>query len=124
MSAFGRHLLAFLLVNGMLTAANVYGGPPWWAFWPLVLWGLVLMLHYFFHRAGTVDDAWVEERTLDLRSKSYDLGHIDDIRERPTPSISDEGGAAPPPTNTAGASEADRAGVTSTRPAPRDSASR
>jgi len=39
----------------------------------------------------------VEERTLDLRSKSYDMGHIDDIRKHPTPSMSDEGGGAPPP---------------------------
>jgi hypothetical protein len=96
-SAFGRHLLAFLLVNAMLTAANVYTGPPWWAFWPLAIWGLVLMIHYFFHRAATADDAWVEERTLDLRSKSYDLSHIDDIREHPVPSIGDDRGGPPPP---------------------------
>ena len=90
MSAFGRHLLAFVPVNAMLTAANLYTGPPWWAFWPLAIWGLVLMIHYFFHRAATADDAWVEERTLDLRSKSYDLSHIDDIRGHPAPSIGDQ----------------------------------
>lgn len=95
--AFRPHLLVYLLVNAALTAANVYTGTPWWAVWPLVVWGLLLMLHFLFHRAASVDDAWVEERTLDLRSKSYDMGHIDDIRGHPSPSIKDEGGGAPPP---------------------------
>ena len=88
--AFRRHLLAFVLVNVLLTAANVTTGPPWWAFWPLVVWGLVLMLHFLAYRTRAVDEAWVEERMLDLRSKSYDMGHIQDIREHPAPSIEDE----------------------------------
>lgn len=92
MSAFRRHVYAFVFVNAALTGINIHTGAPWWAFWPLVSWGLVLMLHLFFHRAANVDDAWVEERTLDLRSKSYDLGHIDDIREHPAPSIRDDAG--------------------------------
>lgn len=49
-------------------------------------------VHYLVYKTGTVDDAWVEERTLDLRSKSYDMGHIDDIREHPAPGIKGEGG--------------------------------
>jgi len=85
--AFRRHLLAFVVVNGVLTAVNVYTGAPWWAFWPLIAWALVLMVHFLFYRAATVQDAWVEERTLDLRSKSYDLGHIQDIQERAPPSV-------------------------------------
>lgn len=94
--AFRSHLIAYLFVNAVLTAVNVYMGAPWWAVWPLVVWGLLLMLHFLFQRAESVDDAWVEERTLDLRSKSYDMGHIDDIREHPAPSIRDEGGGNPP----------------------------
>lgn len=88
---FRRHLLAFVLVNVLLTGVNVYQGPPWWAFWPLAVWGLALMVHFLIHRAGTVEEAWVEERALDLRSKSYDLGHIDNIREHPSPTIQNEG---------------------------------
>jgi cell division protein FtsW (lipid II flippase) len=87
---FQRHLIAFVLVNVLLTGVNVYQGPPWWAFWPLVVWGLVLMLHFLLHRASAVNEAWVEERTLDLHSKSYDASHIADIREHPAPSIQDE----------------------------------
>ena len=90
--AFRPHLTLYLLVNAGLTGLNVYLGAPWWAVWPLVLWGMLLMLHFLYHRTASVDDAWVEERTLDLRSKSYDMGHIDDIREHPAPGIKDEGG--------------------------------
>lgn len=97
MSTFRRHALAFVLANALMTGVNAYMGAPWWAFWPLIVWGLALMVHFFFHRAATADDAWVEERTLDLRSKSYDLGHIDDIRAHPAPSIRDEAGRPPPP---------------------------
>ncbi len=96
MRAFRRHRLAFVLVNGALTAANVYTGAPWWAFWPLLVWALALMIHFLVYRATTVDDAWVEERTLDLREKSYDLGHIDSILKTPAPSIR-RGEGAPPP---------------------------
>lgn len=91
--AFLRHRLAFLLCNGALTVANVVTGSPWWAFWPLIAWGLALMLHFLFYRATTVEDAWVEERTQDLRAKSYDFAHIDSIREQAERSgIDDERG--------------------------------
>lgn len=86
---FGPHLLVFLAVNVALTGINLYGGAPWWAFWPLVIWSLVLMLHFLYYRAASVDEAWVEERMLDLRSKSYDVSHIDDIRKHPAPSVED-----------------------------------
>lgn len=90
--AFRPHLYLYLVVNAGLNGLNVYLGAPWWAVWPLVLWGMLLMLHFLYHRTASVDDAWVEERTLDLRSKSYDMGHIDDIRGHPAPGIKDEGG--------------------------------
>jgi hypothetical protein len=94
---FKGHFLAYLLVNAVLTGINIYTGAPWWAVWPLLVWGLLVMLHYLVYRAGSVEDAWVEERTLDLRSKSYDMGHIDDIRKHPAPSIGDKASGAPPP---------------------------
>lgn len=93
--AFRPHLYAFLTVNAGLTGVNVYAGAPWWAVWPLVLWGMLLTLHFLYYRATSVDDAWVEERTLELRSRSYDMGHIDSIREHPAPSIESESARKP-----------------------------
>jgi len=85
---FRRHLAAYLVVNIGLTAINIADGAPWWAFWPFAIWSMVLMVHYLVYKTATVDDAWVDERVEDLRSKSYDLSHIDDIARKP-------GGAAP-----------------------------
>jgi len=80
---FRRHFAAFLVVNVALTAANIAGGAPWWAFWPLAAWSLPLLVHYLFYKTSTVDDAWVDERIEDLRSKSYDLSHINAIQDQP-----------------------------------------
>ncbi|KPK07817.1 MAG: hypothetical protein AMJ64_05530 [Betaproteobacteria bacterium SG8_39] len=81
---FRRHFAAFLVVNLVLTAANIVGGAPWWAFWPLAAWSIPLLVHYLVYRTSTIDDAWVDARIDDLRSKSYDLSHIDDIKRAPT----------------------------------------
>ncbi len=79
---FRLHAVAFWSVNAALQAANVATGGPWWAFWPLLVWGLAFGVHYFFYKAQRVDERWAEERTDDLRSKSYDRAHIDDIAGR------------------------------------------
>jgi hypothetical protein len=79
---FRRHLLLFVAVNVVLHAINVYTGAPWWAFWPLVVWSMILLAHYLVYRARRVDERWVKERTEDVRSKSYDRAHIDSIAAR------------------------------------------
>lgn len=93
------HLAAFCAVNAGLHALNLYTGRPWWAFWPLFAWGVLLAMHYLVWRSSTVDERWVEERTAELRLKSYDRGHIESIADR-------AGEAAP-------GSDADRAGGSS-----------
>jgi hypothetical protein len=79
---FRAHLWAFVLVNLALNAANGLAGGGWWAFWPLVVWGVVLAVHYFVDKSGRVSERWAEERVQDLRSKSYDRAHIDSIQAR------------------------------------------
>jgi hypothetical protein len=77
--AFRVHAWAYFAAACTLSLANWYTGAPWWSFWPLAVWGVVLAVHYLVYKTGTVDEAWVEERTADLHSKSYDAGHIDQI---------------------------------------------
>jgi len=77
--AFRRHAGAYAVVACVLSAANWHTGVPWWSFWPLAIWGVALGIHYLIHKTLSVDEAWVEERTAELHSKSYDAGHIDRI---------------------------------------------
>jgi hypothetical protein len=79
---FRLHAWAFVLGNIALSAANWVQGGDWWAFWPLAVWSVLLLAHYLVMRARTVDQRWVEERTEDVRSKSYDRAHIDSIEAR------------------------------------------
>ena len=79
---FRIHLRLYLLLCGGLTLANLFTGTGWWSFAPVCGWGIVLAVHYLYVRAMNVDDDWVRERTDDLRVRSYDLGHITDLKER------------------------------------------
>ena len=60
---------------------NWVTGSPWWSFWPLAAWGVLLAAHYLGCKSRTVDEAWAEERTAELHSKSYDASHIDRIAD-------------------------------------------
>jgi hypothetical protein len=80
--AFRLHVLVYVAVAVVLTGVNWFVGSGWWSFWPLGAWGVALGVHYLVYKTRSVDEAWVEERTADLHSKSYDAGHIDDIAER------------------------------------------
>jgi len=79
--ALRRHVLAYAAVGGILLVMKLQG-VEWWFFWPLFIWGIVLALHFFYVRSVDVDEQWVSERTGDVRYRSYDLSHIDDIKER------------------------------------------
>lgn len=76
------HQIVFALVIIPLNLVNVYTGAPWWAFWPSLIWGMVLAVHLFIVRSMTVDEEWVNERALELREHSYDFDHMKDIERR------------------------------------------
>lgn len=76
------HVLAYSVVMSMLVVANIFVGGGWWSFWPMIAWSLVLACHFFYYKSVTVDEEWAQERTDDLKLRSYDLGHIQDIEDR------------------------------------------
>ena len=76
---YGWHRAAFIALNVVITAINIWMGPPWWGIWPLLITGALFTLHFLFYKASVVDDAWVEDRAADLYDRSYDQGHIDSI---------------------------------------------
>jgi hypothetical protein len=79
---FRRHRLAYVGAMVVLMVANVIIGGGWWSFWPMCAWGLAFALHFLYYKSVTIDEAWVEERTDDMRLRSYDLSHISDIEDR------------------------------------------
>jgi hypothetical protein len=42
---FTIHLTVYLVVNALLFGLNARAGGPWWAVWPLVSWGIGLLVH-------------------------------------------------------------------------------
>lgn len=76
------HRRIFLWSMVALHVINFALGGWWWAFWPFLLWSIVFFFHLCLVRAANLDEEWVDERTDELRVKSYDLGHIDDIDKR------------------------------------------
>jgi len=76
------HEVAFALVILPLNILNISQGAPWWAFWPSMGWGIVLMVHVCIVKAMTVDEEWVHDRAMVLREHSYDFDHMKDIEQR------------------------------------------
>jgi hypothetical protein len=76
------HEVAFALVILPLNILNISQGAPWWAFWPSMSWGIVLMVHVFIVKAMTIDEEWVDDRAMILREHSYDFDHMKDIERR------------------------------------------
>ena len=76
------HAITFWVGNVLLTLVNIYMGAPWWALWPLSGWGLLFSIHFFIYKSLTVDEAWSDDRIEELRWRSYDLGHVEDLEDR------------------------------------------
>jgi hypothetical protein len=76
---FRPHFLVYLgtaLAMFALAAATGWR----WMWWPMLVWGIVLLVHYLVYKTRTVDERWVDERTEELHLKSYDRDHIQSIR--------------------------------------------
>ena len=76
------HEVAFALVILPLNILNISQGAPWWAFWPSMGWGIVLLVHVCIVKAMTVDEEWVHDRAMVLREHSYDFDHMKNIEQR------------------------------------------
>jgi len=45
---FNIHAIVFILSIIAMVAINVVIGPPWWVVWPLIGWGVGLVMHWWF----------------------------------------------------------------------------
>ena len=79
---FRLHACAYALGVAVLVLVDlaVTGGS--WFFWPVLAWSLLVLVHYLYLKSTRVDSRWAEERAGRVLDKAYDLGHIEDIRQR------------------------------------------
>ena len=68
--AFRWHMLAFVALNTGLNLANVMTGRPWWAFWPLIVTGMLLGLHYLLYKAMTSTSAGPKSASRNSTSRA------------------------------------------------------
>ncbi len=47
------HAIVFAVVIPIEIVVNYFTGPPWWAAWVVVGWGIGLLAHWYFTRGKT-----------------------------------------------------------------------
>lgn len=65
------HLLVFVVINGGLFGINALtrGDGGWWFHWPLLIWGLGLVVHLMTVVFPVFSDTWVERRAEEIVSR-------------------------------------------------------
>ena len=79
---FRYHALALASAICLLLSIEWVLGARWPWFWPLIIWGLMVSIHYFFSAAFDINEVWADDRVVDVKTRSYDLGHIMNIEQR------------------------------------------
>jgi hypothetical protein len=74
-----HHLIMYGFASVVFFVADSFMPGALWFHWPVMTWGAIAGAHLLYCKSVNVDEAWAERRALDLRLKSYDLGHILDI---------------------------------------------
>jgi hypothetical protein len=78
-ASFGVHFLVFAAAS-FASLALAAGTGLHWLYWVPAGWGTLLLVHYLLYKVCTVDQRWADERTVELRLKSYDRSHIESIQ--------------------------------------------
>ena len=78
---FPRHLLLYGSLTLLMMIAELIGG-NWWRFWPMMIWTMLLSIHYFIASTLAIDEDWAAEKATDVRTRSYDFDHIYNIDKR------------------------------------------
>jgi len=75
--AFYLHLTVFLVINALLHLINlVTTSGTYWAFWPLLGWGIGLLAHGLatYRWAPSLGREWEERKIKELMDKDPDKG--------------------------------------------------
>jgi|TARA_B100002003_G_C13601837_1_gene310273 hypothetical protein len=79
---FRYHALVLAITVCLLLSIEWALGARWSLFWPLIIWGLMVSIHYFVSAAFDINEVWADDRVVDVKTRSYDLGHIMNIEHR------------------------------------------
>ena len=71
MTGFYIHLTVFVLVMLLMLVINAWTGGGWWVQWPLIGWGIGILVHAFavFGRAPNFVREWQLRKIRELRDK-------------------------------------------------------
>jgi len=78
---FPKHLVIFMSASIILLVADILNG-NWWRFWPMMIWSILLAIHYFFASTLAINEDWAGEKATDVRVRAYDYDHIYSIDKR------------------------------------------
>ncbi|MEM8686756.1 MAG: hypothetical protein AAGF81_05485 [Pseudomonadota bacterium] len=76
------HIAAYGVVVAGVMALSYIAPADRGLFIPILLWGVLVLVHYLIVRTIHTDPDWVEERSETITMNASDLSHIEDIRER------------------------------------------
>ncbi|MCY4592927.1 MAG: hypothetical protein OXE86_20700 [Alphaproteobacteria bacterium] len=83
LASYGWHQPLFLTGLAALGALDLAFLDGWGTFWVMLSWGMVFGIHFMVFRAQTVDERWVQERTIFDVQRPWDTGHIQEIKKSP-----------------------------------------
>ncbi len=78
---FKVHSALFIAAVLIWLIANLFFPGDWSAFWPLMIWTIIYMIHFMVFRGTHIDQDWVDERVLRIADESKDFSHIENIRK-------------------------------------------
>ncbi len=76
------HVRTYAVAAVIFPLVDLVASDGWWFFWPILVWGAVVLLHYMYVKSVNIDDDWAARRTREIGDRAYDQGHIEDIRKR------------------------------------------
>ena len=75
MKGFYWHLVTYLLVNTVLVVINLLTSPEYlWFIWPLIGWGVGLIIHAFNVFGGLWGKSWEERKIKEIIEKDERSG--------------------------------------------------
>lgn len=70
LKGFYYHLVCYLLINAMLIVINLLTSPEYlWFIWPLIGWGIGLIIHAVSVFSGLLGKSWEERKIREIMEK-------------------------------------------------------